>query len=62
MYTRGTGEGITTFWIEAEVRGKEGERGEGGRQGEGSKREGRERRGKGRKTGMGDVSITGGVY
>ena len=27
MYTRGTGEGNTTFWIEVEVRGREMERG-----------------------------------
>ena len=27
MYTRGTGEGNTTFWIEVEVRGREGDRG-----------------------------------
>ena len=26
MYTRGTGEGNTTFWIEVEVRGGKGER------------------------------------
>ena len=30
MYTRGTGEGNTTFWVEVEVR-------EGGRQGEGER-------------------------
>ena len=35
MYTRGTGEGNTTFWIEVEVRGRGG-------------REGRERRERGR--------------
>ena len=41
MYTRGTGEGNTTFWIEIEVRGREREKG-GGRE-KGKRRGGRER-------------------
>ena len=40
MYTRGTGEGDTTFWIEVEVRGRK-EKG-GGRK-RGKRRGGRER-------------------
>ena len=41
MYTRGTGEGNTTFWIEIEVRGREG------RKRREEEREGRGERGNG---------------
>ena len=47
MYTRGTGEGNTTFWIEVEVRGGREREGEGGEEG---------------KQGGVRSSITGGVY